>query len=176
MSPTKLPKAGPEPPQNRDLSSLEPDAAQVLIAFILEAARQGIPLMVVEAARTFARQAWLFSIGREFSHPTSKTPMKILTKAAAGHSNHERRRAADLVPVLRRPGPDGKWITIADWESPHWPTLAKIAKGMGLVWGGDFPELHDKPHFEVPAGKASTAIPLSHTPPAAFTPPSGASA
>ena len=147
-----LPKAGPEPPQDRRLATLAPDVRLAAEALIVEAARQGIALRVTETTRSRDRQAWLYSIGRTHSHPATGSE-KRLTDAPPGRSNHESGRAIDLVPMkLEVPpagAPDPAAIKAVAWYSfPAWEAIGRIGEKIGLKWGGRWTS-RDLPHFEM---------------------------
>jgi len=35
------------------------------------------------------------------------------------------------------------------WDSEHWQEIGTIGKKHGLVWGGDWKRLVDRPHFQL---------------------------
>lgn len=144
-----LPPAGPEPAKQTDLFGCHPELAKRGVAFLLACARQGLALRITEARRSNDRQAWLYSIGRKNSHPQTGSEV-ILTKAPAGSSNHETGRAFDVAPM--RPSKLGTpdFAPQTWYDTPFWSQIAAIGKQCGLVWGGDIPGLHDRPHFELP--------------------------
>lgn len=108
-----------------DINELVPAMRQKVVKTIVEAAKIGYRLRVVESYRTNQRQAELYAQGRT-------APGSIVTNAKPGQSLHEKRRAVDFVD--RQKGYD------IDWQA-----IANLAKKQGLVWGGSF---GDNPHFE----------------------------
>lgn len=96
----------------------------------------GQPIQVVQGLRSWAQQAALYAKGRT-------QPGDIVTNAPAGHSWHEFGMAIDVCPesLLTTPG----------WEpnSPIWPDLGSKGKSLGLMWGGDFIHIPDRPHFQL---------------------------
>ena len=107
------------------LAGVHPD----LVA-VVEAARQQISFIVVEGMRTRERQAQLVKSG------ASRT---MDSRHLTGH-------AVDIAPTL-----DGE--VRFDW--PLFYPMAKAmkdaaqARGVALVWGGDWPKFRDGPHFEL---------------------------
>ena len=107
------------------LAGVHPD----LVA-VVEAARRQVPFIVVEGLRTRERQAQLVKSG------ASRTM----------DSRHLTGLAVDIAPTV-----DGE--VRFDW--PLFYPLAKamkdaaMARGIALVWGGDWPKFRDGPHFEL---------------------------
>lgn len=98
---------------------------------------KGIPLVVTEGYRTFARQQELYEQGR------SKAGL-IVTNAKAGYSFHNYGIAFDV--AFKK----GKAIS---WDG-NWDLIGKIGKSLGLEWGGDWASFKDKPHFQLTKGKS----------------------
>jgi peptidoglycan LD-endopeptidase CwlK len=107
------------------LEGVHPD----LVA-VVEAARQQVSFIVVEGMRTRERQAQLVKSG------ASRT---MDSRHLTGH-------AVDLAPTV-----DGD----VRWDWPLFYPMAKavkdaaLARGVALVWGGDWPRFRDGPHFEL---------------------------
>jgi peptidoglycan L-alanyl-D-glutamate endopeptidase CwlK len=107
------------------LAGVHPD----LVALV-EAARQQVPFIVVEGMRTRERQAALVKSG------ASRT---MDSRHLTGH-------AVDLAPTV-----DSE----VRWDWPLFYPMAKAmkdaakARGIALVWGGDWPRFRDGPHFEL---------------------------
>jgi peptidoglycan LD-endopeptidase CwlK len=107
------------------LAGVHPD----LLA-VVEAARQHLPFIVVEGLRTRERQAQLVNAG------ASRT---MDSRHLTGH-------AVDLAPTV-----DGE----VRWDWPLFYPMAKAmkdaasARGVSLIWGGDWPRFRDGPHFEL---------------------------
>ena len=107
------------------LTGVHPD-----LVVVVEAARRQVPFIVVEGLRTRERQAQLVKSG------ASRT---MDSRHLTGH-------AVDLAPTV-----DGevRW----DWQL-FYPMAkavkdAALARGIALVWGGDWPRFRDGPHFEL---------------------------
>ena len=115
---------------NRSLAALKgvhPD----LVAVVHEAIRTTpVDFMVTEGLRSPQRQAALVKSG------ASRTL----------NSRHLNGHAVDVAAWL-----DGQ----VRWDWPLYPRIAEAfkaaakAKGVPLVWGGDWPRLRDGPHFEL---------------------------
>ena len=116
------------------LTGVHPD-----LGAVVEAARQLLPFIVVEGMRTRERQAQLVKAG------ASRT---MDSRHLTGH-------AVDLAPTVA-----GK----VRWDWPLFFPMAKAvkdaaqARGVAIVWGGDWPRFRDGPHFELnrdayPAGR-----------------------
>jgi peptidoglycan L-alanyl-D-glutamate endopeptidase CwlK len=107
------------------LAGVHPD----LVA-VIEAARHQVPFIVVEGLRMRERQAQLVKSG------ASRT---MDSRHLTGH-------AVDLAPTV-----DGE----VRWDWPLFYPMAKamkdaaLARGVALVWGGDWPKFRDGPHFEL---------------------------
>lgn len=99
---------------------------------VIEAAILTTPVdfMVTEGLRTLTRQASLMRAG------ASRT---LNSRHLTGH-------AVDVAAMV-----DGA----IRWDWPLYPRIAGAikaaakAKGVALVWGGDWPRLRDGPHFEL---------------------------
>jgi len=114
----------------RDIALLAPEMRAKVNAVIADAATAGHRLIVLETYRSEARQAELFRSGAtELEHV----------------GVHGYGLACDLAFL----GPDGKVNWSADYS-----VLGNIARGHGLVWGGDWGEpavhhtFHDDDHLQ----------------------------
>lgn len=116
-------------------SQLRPKIKRMMEAFIAEAKKQGINLIVTQGLRTIEEQNKLYAIGRTIKG--SK-----VTNAKGGESNHNYGCAIDVVPVS-----GGKALWNCDWNK-----IGRIGKSIGFSWGGDWKSFPDRPHFEYTAG------------------------
>lgn len=111
---------------------------------------KGERLFVASGVRSDKEQQDLYAIGR-----SSKHPGKIVT-----HIDGIKKRSNHQVAV------DGPWrglglaVDLVFWdeqgrpswdEAYPWAFLGALAKAQGLVWGGDWPTLRDRPHVELMA-------------------------
>lgn len=101
-------------------------------------AELGYPMLVTDGVRTAEQQAALYAQGRT-------TPGKIVTYAKV--SNHQPKTdgfgyAVDCAFLV-----DGK----PSWDDKlPWRLYGEAAKSQGLIWGGDWKRLVDRPHIEMP--------------------------
>ncbi|MGE5403841.1 MAG: M15 family metallopeptidase [Candidatus Saccharibacteria bacterium] len=116
----------------KKLNSLHPSIRANTEAFLLEAKRQGINLIITDGFRSFAEQDVLYSKGRDDKG-------NKVTNARGGQSYHNYGLAFDVVEVV-----NGK----ADWNSKNWDRIGVLGKKYGFEWGGDFESIVDKPHFQ----------------------------
>ena len=108
----------------------------------------GFPMLVTDGVRTTAQQQALYAQGRS-------KPGKIVTYADGVNkkSNHQAKsdgygHAVDccfLVDV------DGDGVDDPSWSEKHpWVLYGAMARSLGLVWGGDWTTIVDRPHVELP--------------------------
>ena len=116
------------------------------VGAILEAMNVlGFPMMVTDGVRTQAQQQALYAKGRT-------VPGKKVTNVdgVRVQSNHQPKadgygHAVDCCFLDERGKPS--------WAASHpWRLYGEMAKASGLVWGGDWKSLVDKPHIELPKG------------------------
>jgi peptidoglycan L-alanyl-D-glutamate endopeptidase CwlK len=126
------------------LATLEPGFRIKIESLIAAAAGEGIRLCVTSGRRTINQQNVIFAQGRT-------APGKIVTNAKGGQSPHNFGLAADFCP-LNAAGE--LW-----WNAPEsmWQRIGSLAKARGLVWGGDFKSIKDRPHVEDPGWKTVQA-------------------
>lgn len=131
---------------NCSLDDLAPHVRAMAEQLIADAKAAGIPLTVTCTRRSAAVQTERYEQGRV-------TPGPIVTRAPAGYSYHEFGLALDVVPT--------ELLALKNWgDTPEhqaranelWAELGAIGKRLGFRWGGDFPGLVDRPHFEWSGG------------------------
>lgn len=135
------------PAELKRLNEIDPDFKNQVIILMdnLEYSTE-IEWTIVQGTRTIAYQNSLYDQGRK-KDKNGKIIGSIVTRAKGGQSPHNFKLAVDICPMK-----DGKlW-----WDAPdkYWNALGNIAEGMGLVWGGHFKSILDKPHVESPLWKA----------------------
>jgi hypothetical protein len=121
--------------------SLQPIAREFVIKSneLLASEHQSIKTVITFTYRSFAEQDQLYSIGRRGIDGES-----IVTKAKGGYSWHNFGLAFDFAFQV-----NGK----LSWDkSLPWSKVAKIAKDMGMEWGGDWVSLQDLGHLQYRQG------------------------
>lgn len=104
------------------------------VNLVLEDAKsKGIDLRVVSGYRDSKKQQKLYNKGRT-------TKGHIVTNAPPGLSYHNYGWAVDVCEFK-----NGKPY----WQSIHWQEIGEIGKNHGLIWGGDWTRLVDKPHLQL---------------------------
>lgn len=118
---------------SRAIKDLHPLVAEKATLFLGLALTKHIELLITSTLRTFDEQADLFALGRT-------APGKKVTNAKPGASWHNFGLAFDVVPIV-----NGKAV----WnDNVLWEQIGDLGRQMGLIWGGDFKNFKDKPHFE----------------------------
>jgi len=112
------------------------------VGLILEVmARLGFPMMVTDGVRTPEEQQALYARGR-----TTRGPKVTNADGVQIRSPHQPQadgfgHAVDCAFVVR-----GK----PSWDEAHpWRLYGEVARALGLLWGGDWRGLHDRPHVEL---------------------------
>jgi peptidoglycan L-alanyl-D-glutamate endopeptidase CwlK len=121
------------------LKQVHPTLALKIRMLIAQLAGMGIECRVVQGLRTIAEQDALYAQGRT-------TPGKIVTNARGGQSFHNLALACDVIPGVR-----GAETWTPNWNSEHadYRTMGMVGESLGLVWGGRWIHLPDKPHFQM---------------------------
>lgn len=128
---------------SRALGDLHPELQPLCYAFLEEAKKQGIDVLVTCTYRSGAEQDDLYAQGRT-------KPGKIVTNAMSGQSAHNytikgkpAAKAFDIVPLI-----NGK----PQWSDHHpaWRELGKIGMNLGLNWyGAPGSKFFEMPHFQL---------------------------
>jgi peptidoglycan L-alanyl-D-glutamate endopeptidase CwlK len=128
------------------LAGVHPVLARRVGAILEAMTVLGFPMMVTDGVRTTAQQQALYAKGR--TAPGQRvTNVDGVTKT----SNHQPKadgygHAVDCCFLDERGKPS--------WADTHpWRLYGEMAKALGLVWGGDWKSIVDKPHIELPKGK-----------------------
>lgn len=146
------PYRAPSKSQAQKLASLHPDVRSKVQRMMNKAKQKGIELFIVSAHRGEAEQNELYSRGRSqaelnkvgLSHVKAQPEKRKVTNARAGKSDHNVKRAVDLVEIKK-----GKLL----WNNDRWEQIGKIGESVGLKWGGRWKSFVDKPHFYDRGGK-----------------------
>lgn len=120
--------------KNINVSGLNSDVARKARALVLEAAKQGISLIISNTLRSTQEQSRLYEQGRTTEGP-------IVTNAKPGTSKHEFGHAFDVAVADKNGTPT--WPE----DNDLWNKIGTIGESLGLKWGGRF-KTPDRPHFE----------------------------
>ena len=115
------------------VEDLEPITREMCLAFLDDVKDSGHNIRVTHTLRTMDEQAHLYAKGRTLGG-------SIVTNAKPGDSPHNWGCAFDICFAGLEPFSD---------QHP-WQGVGAIGKSCGLVWGGDFKSIVDRPHFERP--------------------------
>ena len=126
----------------KNITTLHPKAqvlARQFLANVLNSndlKKQHVIAKIISGTRIYKEQTELFAQGRS-------KPGRIVTKASAGHSNHNFGIAWDVGLF--------KGSDFLE-ESPLYDVVGAIGKISGVEWGGDWSSFVDKPHFQLKTG------------------------
>lgn len=116
------------------------------LAALVEDVAKAVPLMVVEGARSLDRQRQLFALGKSRTMNSRHLPKPAIgLQAPVSH-------AVDLAPLVDL---DGDGDLDLSWRHAHFRPIAAAMKAaaqrarVAIVWGGDWEEFVDMPHFEL---------------------------
>lgn len=131
---------------NPKLAGVHPELAQKIARVLSAMNMLGHRMIITDGLRTLEQQQALYAQGR-----TKGKSGAIVTNAdgVKKKSNHQAKNdgfghAVDCAFI----GADGK----PSWADSHpWKAYGENCKAVGLVWGGDFKSIVDKPHAELPA-------------------------
>ncbi len=118
----------------RDKTQLHPLLQHKLKVFLKRAEDKGYKVGIGECFRTVKEQNALYAKGR-----TTGGSIVTNAKGSTYSSQHQWGIAFD---IYRNDG-KGAYNESGDW----FRKVAKIAKGCGLGWGGDWKSIVDKPHY-----------------------------
>jgi peptidoglycan L-alanyl-D-glutamate endopeptidase CwlK len=102
-------------------------------AFVAAMSKAGSPVKCTDGYRSIEEQNRLYAQGRT-------KPGRIVTKAKGGESPHNYHLGRDYCFLL----PHGAVSWNGDWK-----LFGRTAKACGLMWGGSFRSISDKPHLEL---------------------------
>jgi peptidoglycan L-alanyl-D-glutamate endopeptidase CwlK len=134
------------------LSGVKPVLAQAATRIIEAARRAGYVLIVAEGFRTVAQQNIYYAQGRT-------APGKIITYTKGNEGKHTRGEAVDFDFVVG--GVQSNSL------SNNWAIVGQLAKSLGLVWGGDWINLRDYRHIEMPNNYILPVVDLNSSIPVA---------
>ncbi len=133
-----------------DRSKLHPQLNYKLGLLLKKCKKKGIYLIVTEGFRSKEQQDMLYAKGRT-------VPGNIVTNARGSSysSQHQWGIAFDIAMNYDIDG-DGK-VSDDTWNIKGFQRVAKIAKSIGLGWGGDWKSFKDTPHFYLKKWGSTTA-------------------
>lgn len=124
------------------LEGVHPELVEKVKRILYACAELGHPMMVTSGVRTDAEQQALYAIGR--TKPGRRvTNLDGINK----RSNHQTKadgygHAVDCAFLV-----NGK----PSWAEHHpWALYGLMAESQGLIWGGRWTTLVDRPHIELP--------------------------
>lgn len=128
----------------RNIETLHPRVQALAWNLLSAAADNGINIVVTSGTRTYEEQDALFQQAHDGKDNDGDGRVdesdEMVTKARAGHSNHNFGLAFDVTIF------DG---TSPAFESPRYKVVGALGKAIGLSWGGDWTSIPDEPHFEL---------------------------
>lgn len=129
----------PDERTTRTLAHVEPLLAAKVRRVLEAMGALEHPMVATDGRRTTAEQQARYAQGRT-------APGRIVTHldGVTQRSQHQDGRAVDCCFWA----PDGAaWRPV--WEGP-WDAYGACAEALGLVWGGRWRRLRDRPHVELP--------------------------
>lgn len=127
---------------SRDTNELHPALKRACTELKRRMSALGYDVLVTSTYRDGEYQDFLYEQGRS-------RPGAIVTNAKAGRSIHNYRLAFDICKNLRGHEYD---------DRDFFDAGGLLGVDMGLVWGGNFKNLVDKPHFEFTGGLSLTEL------------------
>lgn len=119
-------------------SSLQKKIDTILAIMVLV----GHPMKIIQGVRTVEEQTFLFAKGRTTPGPKVTNCDGVEKKSRHQVASDGTGHAVDCAFVV-----DGK---ISWAEKEPWRLYGELGKAMGLVWGGEWKSLVDRPHLELP--------------------------
>ena len=125
---------------------------------------RGVPVIVTSTLRTEAEQVALYAQGRQSliavnalraeaglgpideqdnSYTVTEASGKRVIDGGTGRSEHQLGIALDVCPLA-----NGSAIWPAPTD-PRWAEIAQSFKAQGFVWGGDWTDFKDYPHYQL---------------------------
>lgn len=125
-------------------TGLHPTLIEAVHAVLVEMQTIGHPMLVAQGVRSVEQQQALYAKGR-----TEKGPVVTNADGIASKSNHQPQSDGYGHAV------DCAFMSEFPWSEFHpWKQYGDAAKRHGLVWGGDWTKLKDRPHIELPKESA----------------------
>lgn len=131
---------------SRNLIDLDPRFQEKASEFQIQCNNAGLGLLIYCTYRSPAEQTQLYAVGRTL-------PGHIITDAQAGKSAHNFGLALDGCPTMA-----GKPLWNEPLNGPHWTQYGRIARVLGLEWGGDWTTFREGPHVQMAGWKQIAGI------------------
>lgn len=130
---------------SKKLDGLHPSLVEKLQRVLAAMDALGFPMMVTDGVRTTEQQQALYAKGR-----TAPGAIVTNTDGIKHKSNHQAKadgfgHAADCTFL------DANGEPTWDEKKP-WAAYGACVVAVGLIWGGNFKSIVDKPHCEMPKG------------------------
>ena len=148
----------------RDITQLHPDLQKLIPKLIEKCKEQGISIKISECLRTVSEQNALYAQGRT-------KPGSIVTYARGSNysSMHQWGVAFDFYLDMDIDGDGKKSDDAFNNVDRTFQKVGKIGKELGLEWGGDWKQIVDLPHFQLPDwGSTTTLLKLQYKTPENF--------
>lgn len=140
----------------RDTTQLHPLLQAKIVQLKAECKRQGLNIGISECLRTKAEQDALYAKGR-----TAAGSIVTNAKGSSYSSQHQWGIAFDFYRA------DGKGAY--ENKDKFFEKVGKIAKSIGLGWGGDWTSIVDLPHCYLPTwGSTTTRLKSTYSKPETF--------
>lgn len=140
------------------VDTLFPLLAEVATLVVGRSYDAGVQIIVTEALRTTEYQNSLYAKGRD-RNGNIIDRSKVVTNAKGGYSNHNFGLAFDFA-LMPADGKNVYWDEVRDDDrdgAKDWAEVVKIAKALGLEWGGDW-NFRDAPHFQLVFGLSTADL------------------
>ena len=136
----------------RDITQLHPKLQEKWKTLVKKCAEQGISIKYSECLRTVAEQDALYAKGR-----TDKSSGIVTNaKGSSYSSQHQWGIAVDFYLDMDIDGDGQKADDAFNDSKNHFAKVGKIAKSIGLGWGGDWISIKDTPHLYLPQWGSTT--------------------
>lgn len=135
----------------KDITICHPRLQELASKLLIICAEQGVAIKIGETLRTAAEQDELYAQGRT-------KPGNIVTNAKGStySSQHQWGIAFDFYLMVDVDGDGQKTDDAYNDATGLFSKVGKLAKSIGLGWGGDWTSLVDKPHLYLPDWGSTT--------------------
>ncbi|MBB3699898.1 M15 family metallopeptidase [Flammeovirga yaeyamensis] len=120
-------------PYEGTTKGIDPKLDVKIKAVLAQLHKEGINAKVISGYRSLEKQKDIYAQGRTKAGG-------IISNAIPGLSFHNYGWAVDIAVYE-----NGK----PNWNTKHWDRIGEVGKQHGLVWGGEFRSIVDKPHLQL---------------------------